>query len=559
MNLTRAALDRYGFRSVWFNAWHHQTEEYMLAALLETLRRDAVPSWWRPDGLAVRLRLLSRRGSRQLVPGIAALAVFALALGYIWRDPKTRLDAALAFFVGFFKKQDNPSDALGALALFGALAPLVPALRGMRTFVVDTKKIFGAGDGTAQKPRTGFRQQFAESFDDLVTALSPRRLILFVDDLDRCQPAVVLSVLEMVNFLVSSADCFIVLGMARERVERCVGLGFKDVAEELTDAPQAAKDDGQQAARMRRADFARNYLEKLINVEVPVPRATPEQSRALLGEAPRPLPGRWAAASSYALGVTRRYSPVLVAVVVSVMAFLYGSSYWQPPATVEPAAAPTAAAVPARAPTPQASESRSPAESSAPDLGRADDPEPPVLPRERPTRGWPLFAIGIVLVGLYGTWKLTVPAVRLEKDSNDFKAALDLWYPLVAVRSTTPRSIKRFLNRVRFYAMRQRRDVPQLTVWEKLRGEPAAPPAKPAATAEIPEKVLVALTAIQHGKPAWLSSTGFWESPTMNMHAEDQLTNQDRAQLKRELETLEPLEAYHEAFSILSAGVHIGS
>lgn len=43
----------------------------------------------------------------------------------------------------------------------------------------------------------------------------------------------VLEVLESVSFLISSGDCYVVMGMARERVVGCVGLSFKDVASEL--------------------------------------------------------------------------------------------------------------------------------------------------------------------------------------------------------------------------------------------------------------------------------------------------------------------------------------
>src|ERR1700724_1577599 len=35
MNLLRSDLKRYGFRPVWFNAWHQQKAEHLLAPLLE--------------------------------------------------------------------------------------------------------------------------------------------------------------------------------------------------------------------------------------------------------------------------------------------------------------------------------------------------------------------------------------------------------------------------------------------------------------------------------------------------------------------------------------------
>jgi hypothetical protein len=44
----------------------------------------------------------------------------------------------------------------------------------------------------------------------------------------------------------------------------------------------------------------------------------------------------------------------------------------------------------------------------------------------------------------------------VEQDSKDFREALGVWLPLVAARQNTPREVKRYVNRVRLLAMRQR-------------------------------------------------------------------------------------------------------
>ncbi|MBC8145542.1 MAG: hypothetical protein H7X80_08140, partial [bacterium] len=43
MNLLKSDLVRHGHRPVWFNAWHHQGEQHLLAALFENVRRQAIP------------------------------------------------------------------------------------------------------------------------------------------------------------------------------------------------------------------------------------------------------------------------------------------------------------------------------------------------------------------------------------------------------------------------------------------------------------------------------------------------------------------------------------
>ncbi|ORU95093.1 MAG: hypothetical protein A6F70_10710 [Cycloclasticus sp. symbiont of Bathymodiolus heckerae] len=69
MNLLYQDLQDNGFSTVWFNAWHHQKSEQLLATLFANIRQQAIPGWFsfsglRPIGLLFRLRLLLRR-SRQ--------------------------------------------------------------------------------------------------------------------------------------------------------------------------------------------------------------------------------------------------------------------------------------------------------------------------------------------------------------------------------------------------------------------------------------------------------------------------------------------------------------
>jgi hypothetical protein len=153
----------------------------------------------------------------------------------------------------------------------------------------------------------------------------------------------------------------------------------------------------------------------------------------------------------------------------------------------------------------------------------------------------PLWLTVALLVAGVGLWVLTsLPDVEV-RDSEDFTEALEEWFPLLYAREPTPRSLKRFLNRVRFYAMRQspgaaprsrlaaladgaRRLVrratgqPATTAAAESEGgtAPEVPPtgataAEPDAT--IPEHILVALASIEHSHPDWLGQSEFWSRP----------------------------------------------
>ena len=93
------------------------------------------------------------------------------------------------------------------------------------------------------------------------------------------------------------------------------------------------------------------------------------------------------------------------------------------------------------------------------------------------------------------------------KDSPNFMDALKIWHPLIFSRQSTPRSIKRFMNRIRYLAMRQRAVTEGERSWWRrlmLSALPAELPPEAAASAAenavepIPDEALVALAAIEH-------------------------------------------------------------
>src|SRR6185369_11973673 len=114
-----------------------------------------------------------------------------------------------------------------------------------------------------------FHAQFADEFDDVTAALGRRRLVLLIDDLDRCSPENLLKVLEAMNFLVSSGKCFVVLAMSRSIVLECL-------SQQL---PATGAGSG---TPVERAD---RYLQKLINVEVALPQLSPHHGKTLIAGA----------------------------------------------------------------------------------------------------------------------------------------------------------------------------------------------------------------------------------------------------------------------------------
>lgn len=535
MNLLRADLRSYKFRPVWFNAWHHQKEEHMLASLLQNIKLQAVPRWWTSRGIAFRAHLLWIRGVRHWGPVLLLLFfIYVMAVyHFVHQGSETSLTA-------FIKTLVNPFVELPGAAAGKTVITLVPLLAGILTFVgavwrgitafgvKPASLLAGVSKGAnirGLEAQTSFRQKFSVEFNDVTRALGKRSLLIFIDDLDRCRPENVLETLEAVNFLTTSGECFVVIGMAREYVERCVGRAFNEVAQEMVDDLEAGgKESAEEVAKQKRIEFARQYLDKLVNIEVPVPAPKQAQSLALLVASTREAAvetpaGRW---SQFRLAVWNffadRWRVVVAAIAVVALGFLgyrMANTLASLEAPVLPAA--TAQASPSPAPSPEPAPSPSPSPraiatapaSPAPTIepaGPAENPNLVAGKRAYFSPGiFPLLAL--IILAWLGHSLLTRRSGLVVKDSPRFISALEIWHPLVFARQCTPRATKRFMNFVRYLAMRQR---PQrqteapLSRWgtwlkarligREIKEEQGVAEAD---VRQIPDDVLVALAALQ--------------------------------------------------------------
>jgi hypothetical protein len=559
MNLLKNDLKSYSYRPVWFNAWHHQTEEHLLAALLQTVRLEAVPPWMGRYWAQFRWSLLRRRLARNWI----ALALLASAFLLIYAIETTiegsPYNLSLLSFLGTVTGATDLSAAqvLKSLPLphfvtvTGAITGLTLLSRGLRAFGVNPAALLTtASSGSSIKDldaQTGFRQRFAVQFRDVTEALGPRQLVIFIDDLDRCKPDNVREILEAVNFLVSSGGCFVILGMARGQVERSVGLSFREIV-------VAAKGESADDAL---AGYARKYLDKLINIEVPVPVPTTEQQRRLfVDDAPadgaagpqspkaksrQASDDRWEKRWRLSAQAAEYVLPVVVAGLVGSSAYQIGkeSVPWlsvkiaqvqhnvaaqrakkaleatQPPdqsPTSDWAQAPatppagnagsdvTGNAPPGTPPTQAGSTSAAPTTDQTPAVREAETsvPAPWMLT-------WP-FTLTLAGLLLAGRSVLLVASGGVERDSPSFETALRIWHPLVTAKTNSPRAAKRFLNRVRYIAMRQRREDETSPLIRGLFPNRIAIQPGLDRSDPIHDSLLVTLAALEQFDSGWLAS-----------------------------------------------------
>jgi KAP-like P-loop domain-containing protein len=504
MGLLRGDLEKSRYRPVWFNAWHHQSEEQLLAALLEHIKSQAVPPWWHIDNWIFRARLLHFRLRQKwplvvlLVLALCGSIAFELARHGLKTDDFFKFGTDLIKLVKYllpWSSQSQPPEDLGHFGLVATvLAVFAAVFKKARAFGINPAKLTDNLRDAATikdvKPDPGVRPRFAREFGDLCKAWSwgGRRVIIFIDDLDRCRPESVVTVLESINFLTTAGDCIIVLGMAQEQVTHCVGLGFKDLA--LAEAAYQGSGNTDQEKAAARYKYGELYIRKLVNIVAQLPKTTAEQRSKVLearaaesrrkaeeeaqqASAVAPWRKKLWKFSSHAGHITLMAAPVLALVLAAVLsAFIgYKQGIQQPePETHSPAATNQSAAQ--TAPTPQ------PTPGKVTGVGKPliyDRPtsEPATLkPGEAGVEmwWWSYAATAFLLVVLFGilAYQFSARTNQDAQNSPEFEESLQLWGKYIVGVCDTPREIKRALNDLRYQAMTRRNNGPSTTRGERL-------------------------------------------------------------------------------------------
>ena len=520
MNLLCTNLQDHGSSAIWFNAWHHQNEEHLLAALFEAVRSRAVPRFWSVNGLVFRIRLMGPRLTSQLRRAWPLLVLFGLLIISVgWFLPGEIKDGAREHYQSFFAEQagdrvgDDNQEAVAEndqkedgntaksfwdeilYALIGgpSLYLLFVWLRSL--WVAMPVNPAGLIDKLGRFARVGhfrdklsFRHKFGGAFGEVCAALRmPGRpgLIIFIDDLDRCSAESVLAIFEAVNYFVSTGDCIVVMGFDRRQVEHSIGNELKDIADGVPNDEIPFHFDPENQVEKRRA-YARLYMEKLINLEIRIPKLTPEAAASLGSSAdekqeedeeklakntlrwidlvrPRVIGG---------LQVLRGGLQALVICVIAYFAWQHSTELYQHISTpVE---------TPIDAPPSLPDGENNGAAASGEDTTGADRqntaaptsaarPETIFIASEQaPERLQSRYSIWefVVLTGLVflcalaAFWIFLQRAFglsgRVEHDPEAFVVALRKANQLVNSINSTPRAIKRFMNRMRFAASRSR-------------------------------------------------------------------------------------------------------
>ncbi len=175
MQMIRRALDGRNskqkmIRTVWFNPWQFQFEESAIIPLLHAIREEAVTGNWVPVSRLKNTKIFSILGS------LAGEAVLRATTGGTV-SMESILQQGLAFEEKYF----------------------------------ETKTI-------AQR----LRENFSAALAALVDKAKGSRLVIFIDDLDRCLPEFVLKTLESIKLFLNVPKCVFVVALDPAVVQRAI-------------------------------------------------------------------------------------------------------------------------------------------------------------------------------------------------------------------------------------------------------------------------------------------------------------------------------------------------
>lgn len=243
---------------VYFNGWRFEGYENAKAALATTILEE------------IKREVESEKGKLTKVRD----RVSTLMTRMWWRIDHLRIGRTL------LSSGINAGIATGAVAITGATvgAPLAAGALlsiAIASLIQEGKKVDGKAiadliseqakkEGEADRETHDMIRDFHRDFAELVEKLEIRRLVVIVDDLDRCLPPNVIETLEAIRLFLSAPKTAFVIAADEAVIRHAVAQRFP------TQTNLADK-----ALTGQEFDVGARYLEKLIQVPVRVPPLSP--------------------------------------------------------------------------------------------------------------------------------------------------------------------------------------------------------------------------------------------------------------------------------------------
>lgn len=230
---------------IWFNPWKYEKSEVLWRALL--------------------LAILAKMEEKNFEPtGKDKATVEDLELT-LYRDIERIQEGRIRIDLKKFGR--------GVIDLGLSLAPIIGRIRELPFFlrsnqVRGVKSILDAVNRErvrVYKNKISSFEQFERRFGELITFIGQKtgRVIIFLDDLDRCLPEKAIEILESIKLYFEANSCIFVIGADLEIIEKGVMVKYRQIIDTLMHGPY---DD--EYREMFKEALTKEYVEKIIQLPV---------------------------------------------------------------------------------------------------------------------------------------------------------------------------------------------------------------------------------------------------------------------------------------------------
>lgn len=155
-----------------------------------------------------------------------------------------------------------------AISILGIFAMIAVGVQVYRRFFKFDLNIAQYIKQPSYGERVGFLGEFDDDFRRIVRAVTQKGknpLVIFIDDLDRCEPPRSVEIIEAINVLIDSQYCVYIIGMD----SRGVAASIENKYAELKDFYESESDPGG-------LTLGQQFLEKIIQINFRIPPVTEE-------------------------------------------------------------------------------------------------------------------------------------------------------------------------------------------------------------------------------------------------------------------------------------------
>ena len=269
------ADDKTQFKTLWFDAWTFDKEDALWRAVILLVLKELRKEIPETDKEAVRKlddleASLYRDVDREEMGGVT---IDWEKAGKATLSGLTRLSLSLIPGVGTFlaKTAEEAQKQLSG----GNLDSLFDAVQRER------QKIHREHIASLEQFQIGFAELLKTHFLE-----KDRRLVVFIDDLDRCLPEKAISVLEAIKLFLDAPGCVYVIGTDQEVIEQGIRVKYKDFF-----GGESTKDD----KKSKLPITGDSYLEKIIQIPFRLPPLQEERIQGFIAQYDASVPDDCAA------------------------------------------------------------------------------------------------------------------------------------------------------------------------------------------------------------------------------------------------------------------------